>query len=114
MLFRSYVSVLERTKEIGILKSIGASKGDISSVFNAETLIIGLCAGVIGIGLTLLINIPGNAIIKAITNIPDVAKLPALGGFLLVALSCALTFVSGLIPAKVAANKDPVVALRTE
>jgi putative ABC transport system permease protein len=110
----TFVSVLERTKEIGVLKSIGASKGDIATVFNAESLTVGLAAGLIGIGITLLINIPANAIIEMLTDIPNVSKLPPVGGVLLVVLSCALTFIAGLIPSRVAANKDPVVALRTE
>jgi putative ABC transport system permease protein len=110
----TYVSVLERTKEIGILKSIGASKGDISRVFNAETLIVGLTAGLIGIGVTMLLCIPANAIIKALSDIPNVAQLPIAGAVVLVVLSCLLTLVAGLIPSKVAANKDPVLALRTE
>ncbi|MDR0818782.1 MAG: ABC transporter ATP-binding protein/permease [Oscillospiraceae bacterium] len=110
----TYVSVLERTKEIGILKSIGASKHDISGVFNAETLIVGLFAGAIGIGLTVLINIPANIIITSITNIPNVSKLPIAGAVILIVLSCLLTFIAGLIPAKSAANKDPVEALRTD
>jgi putative ABC transport system permease protein len=110
----TYVSVLERTKEIGILKSIGASKRDISGVFNAETLIVGLTAGLIGIGMTLLINIPANLIIEYVTNIHNVSQLPIAGGVILILLSCALTLIAGLIPSGVAAKKDPVVALRTD
>jgi putative ABC transport system permease protein len=110
----TYVSVLERTKEIGILKSIGASKRDIRGVFNAETLIVGLTAGLIGIGVTLLINIPANMIINYVTNIPNVSQLPIAGGVILILLSCALTLIAGLIPSGVAAKKDPVVALRTD
>lgn len=110
----TYISVLERTKEIGILRSIGASKRDISTVFNAETLIVGLTAGVIGIGLTLLLNIPVNMIIKRLTDIPNVAILPMFGALGLIAISMVLTTLAGLIPSGMAANKDPVVALRSE
>ena len=108
------ISVQERTKEIGILRSIGASKRDVSRVFNAETLIIGLGAGVIGIGLTLLLNIPINLIINHLAGIGNVAKLPVAGGIILVVISVVLTMIAGLIPAKTAAKKDPVEALRTE
>lgn len=108
------ISVQERTKEIGILRSIGASKRDVSRVFNAETLIIGLGAGVIGIGLTLLLNIPINLIINHLAGIENVAKLPVAGGIILVVISVVLTMIAGLIPAKTAAKKDPVEALRTE
>ena len=111
----TYISVLERTKEIGILRAIGASKKDISRVFNAETLTVGLCAGLIGIGSTLLLCIPINAIIHAVSGISNVsAVLPWVGGVALVLISMFLTFIAGLIPAKIAAKKDPVVALRTE
>ncbi|MCL2771838.1 MAG: ATP-binding cassette domain-containing protein [Oscillospiraceae bacterium] len=110
----TYISVLERTKEIGILRSIGAAKGDISRVFNAETLIVGFVAGLIGIGVTLLLCIPANIIIKALTKISGVAALPLLGGIALIIISMILTFIAGLIPSKMAAKKDPVVALRTE
>ncbi len=110
----TYISVLERTKEIGILRAIGASKRDISRVFNAETLIVGLAAGAIGIGLTLLLNIPINAIIYYVTDISGVAALPPVGGVALVIISMVLTLISGLIPARIAAKKDPVVALRSE
>jgi len=110
----TYISVLERTKEIGILRSIGASKRDISSVFNAETLIIGFSAGLIGIGVTILLCIPANIIIKALTDISGVAVLPVLGGILLIVVSMVLTLIAGLIPSRIAAKKDPVVALRTE
>ena len=108
------ISVQERTKEIGILRSIGASKKDVSRVFNAETLIIGLAAGVIGIGVTLLLNIPINLIINHLANIDNVSQLPPVGGAILVIISVILTMVAGLIPAKTAAKKDPVEALRTE
>ena len=110
----TYISVLERTKEIGILRSIGASKKDISRVFNAETFIIGLCAGLLGIGVTLLLNIPINMIIKAVTDISGIAKLPTVGAIILVVISMVLTIIAGLIPAKMASKKDPVEALRTE
>ena len=110
----TYISVLERTKEIGILRAIGASKKDISRVFNAETLIVGLAAGVIGIGITLLLNIPINAIIKSISGVSGIASLPVVGGIVLVVISILLTVVAGLIPSKVASKKDPVEALRSE
>lgn len=110
----TYISVLERTKEIGILRAMGASKHDISSVFNAETLIVGFSAGIIGIGITLLLLIPINAIIEHITGIAGIAVLPAAGGIILVAISMLLTFIAGLIPSRIAAKKDPVTALRTE
>jgi putative ABC transport system permease protein len=110
----TYISVLERTREIGVLRSIGASKRDISRVFNAETLIIGFTAGALGIAITALLCVPANAIIKALTDIANVAVLPPSGGVALVLISMFLTFVAGLIPSRVAANKDPVVALRTE
>ncbi len=111
----TYISVLERTKEIGILRAMGASKRDISRVFNAETLIIGLCAGLIGILFTVLICIPISLIIQGLTGIPTIAAiLPWKGAVLLVAVSMLLTVVAGLIPSRVAAKKDPVVALRTE
>lgn len=111
----TYISVLERTKEIGILRAIGASKQDISRVFNAETLIEGLIAGVIGIGLTLLLIIPINAIVQHLTGISSLgASLPVTAGAILVGISMLLTFIAGLIPSSLAAKKDPVVALRSE
>jgi putative ABC transport system permease protein len=110
----TYISVLERTKEIGILRSIGASKKDVSRVFNAETVIVGFVAGMIGIIITLLLNIPINIIIKNITDISGMSKLPVSGGVALVVISIILTFIAGLIPARVASKKDPVTALRTE
>lgn len=110
----TYISVLERTKEIGILRSIGASKKDVSRVFNAETVIVGFVAGMIGIIITLLLNIPINIIIKNITDISGMSKLPVSGGVALVVISIILTFIAGLIPARVASKKDPVIALRTE
>ena len=111
----TYISVLERTKEIGILRAIGASKRNISQVFNAETFIIGFLAGLIGIGITLLLLIPGNMIIQSIANSSDVsASLPIGGAITLIILSTVLTLIGGFIPSKKAAKKDPVVALRTE
>ncbi len=110
----TYISVLERTKEIGILRSIGASKKDISRVFNAETVIIGLVAGGLGVLITMLLNLPINTIIKALTGISGIAALPLYGAVALIAISMLLTVVAGLIPAKVAAKKDPVEALRSE
>ena len=110
----TYISVLERTKEIGILRAIGASKRDISRVFNAETLIVGFTAGALGIGVTLLLLIPINAIIKSLTDIGGLAVLPYEGAVVLVLISMFLTFIAGLIPSKIAAKKDPVTSLRTE
>ena len=110
----TYISVLERTKEIGILRAIGASKKDISRVFNAETLIIGASAGILGIAVTLLLNIPINLIIKNLTDISNISKLPVGGAIILIIISISLTIIAGLIPAKMASKKDPVEALRTE
>jgi ABC-type antimicrobial peptide transport system permease subunit len=111
----TYISVMERTKEIGVLRAIGASKRNISQVFNAETFIIGLCSGLIGVGITLLLNIPINEIIHALTDNPEIkAQLPAANAAILVVLSMLLTLIGGLIPAKQAAKKDPVIALRSE
>ena len=110
----TYISVLERTKEIGILRSIGASKKDIARVFNAETAIIGFGAGVIGILSTLLLEIPINLLLKYAAHVPAAASLPVAGGVILVVISISLTLIAGLIPARMAANKDPVEALRTE
>ena len=111
----TYISVLERTKEIGILRAIGASKRNISEVFNAETFIIGLCSGAIGVGITLLLLIPGNALIHELTETTAVnASLPAGSAAMLIALSVLLTLIGGLIPSKQAARKNPVTALRTE
>ncbi len=111
----TYISVLERKKEIGILRAIGASKRNISQVFNAETLIIGLCAGVIGIGITLLLLIPGNQIIHSVAGNNDVnARLPFVAGIILILLSTILTLIGGIIPSRKAAKEDPVAALRNE
>lgn len=110
----TYISVLERTKEIGILRAMGASKKDISRVFNAETFIVGLIAGLFGIGLTIIINIPVNMIIKSMVGISNIAHLPLNGAIILVIISMLLTIIAGLIPSKMASKKDPVIALRTE
>ena len=109
------ISVLERTKEIGILRAIGASKKDVSRVFNAETFIIGSCAGVLGILITILLCIPVNAIVQALTGFNNIkAVLPVAAAFILIGISMLLTIVAGLIPSRSAANKDPVEALRSE
>ena len=110
----TYISVLERTKEIGVLRAMGASKKDVSRVFNAETLIVGFAAGAIGILITLLLLIPINAVIAAVTDISGLAVLPFAGGSALVIISMLLTLISGLFPSRVAAKKDPVTALRSE
>ena len=111
----TYISVLERTKEIGILRAVGASKKDVSRVFNAETLIVGLGAGLIGIVVTLLLLIPINAILLHFTGLVGLeAALPPVGAVVLVAISALLTIVAGVIPSRMAARKDPVEALRTE
>ena len=110
----TYISVLERTKEIGILRSIGASKKDISRVFNAETFIVGTCAGLIGVGITCILNIFINIIIESASGIIVNAELPIIGAIVLVFISVILTVIAGLIPSRVASKKDPVIALRTE
>ena len=111
----TYISVMERTKEIGVLRAIGASKRNISQVFNAETFIIGLCSGLIGVGLTLALNVPINMIIHELTGSGDInAQLPTVSAVILVILSVILTLIGGLIPSKQAAKKDPVIALRSE
>ena len=110
----TYISVLERTKEIGILRSIGARKKDISRVFNAETIIIGFTAGIMGIGITLLFTIPINIILHRLVEISNIAKLNPLHGVMMVVISMALTLIAGFIPARIAAKRDPVIALRTE
>ena len=111
----TYISVLERTKEIGILRAIGASKRNISSIFNAETFIIGLLSGVMGIGVTMLLIIPINSLIHKLTdNVNLSAILPLNGAIILIVLAITLTLIGGLIPAKMASKKDPVEALRTE
>ena len=110
----TYISVLERTKEIGVLRSIGASKRDIKRVFNAETMIIGLVSGLLGILITLVLNVPINIIINALAGIAGVASLPVIGAISLIVISVLLTTVAGLFPASMASKKDPVIALRTE
>ena len=110
----TYISVLERIKEIGILRSVGASKTDISRVFNAETFIIGLTSGVLGIAITLLLIIPINLIIEALADIKDVAALPTSGAIILIIISILLSLIAGLIPSRIASKKDPVEALRSE
>ena len=110
----TYISVLERTKEIGILRSIGASRRDVSRVFNAETLIVGFTAGVIGILVTLGLTVIANIILGSLTGIPDIAALPPGAAVILVCISMLLTLIAGIIPSRIASRKDPVVALRTE
>ena len=110
----TYISVLERTKEIGILRAIGASKKDVSRVFNAETLIVGAAAGIIGILMTLILNIPINMIVGNLTDVKTISILPPVGGIILIIISIVLTMIAGLIPSRVASKKDPVEALRTE
>lgn len=110
----TYVSVVERIKEIGVIRSLGGRKKDVSHLFNAETFIIGLLSGAIGVGVTYLLSGIINAILESLTNIPNLAALPFYQALMMIALSVALTLISGLIPAKSAAKKDPVVALRTE
>ncbi len=108
------ISVLERTKEIGILRAIGASKRDISRVFNCETFIEGLAAGLLGVVATVILDIPVNFIIDALADIGHVAALPWQGAVILVIISVVLTLIAGIIPARAAAKKDPVEALRSE
>ena len=110
----TYISVLERTKEIGILRAIGASKKDISRVFNAETFIIGLISGLIGIGITVALNIPISMIIEDMSGVANVSSLPVAGGIVLVLITLVLTIIAGLIPSRIASKKDPVEALRSE
>ena len=110
----TYISVLERTKEIGILRSIGASKKDISRVFNAETFLIGLTSGVLGILITVLLNIPISMVVENLTGVANIASLPYAGGIILILISLILTVIAGLIPSRIASKKDPVEALRTE
>ena len=110
----TYISVLERTKEIGILRAIGASKKDVTRVFNAETLIEGFISGIIGIVVTILINIPASMIVENLFGVPNIAKLPVIGGIILVIISVLLTVFAGLVPSRMASKKDPVEALRSE
>ena len=110
----TYISVIERTKEIGILRAIGASKKDISRVFNAETIIIGFVSGLMGIIITILLNIPINIIIKNVVGISNISSLPVIGAISLIIINMLLTLIAGLIPSRVASKKDPVEALRVE
>ena len=110
----TYISVLERTKEIGILRAIGASKRDVSRVFNAETFIIGLVAGLLGVGITALLDIPINMVIERVAGVANLAAVPVGAGAALTLVSVLLTLVGGLIPSRIAAKKDPVAALRSE
>lgn len=110
----TYISVLERTKEIGILRAMGTSKNDVSKIFNAETFIEGLVAGLLGVGITVLLNIPINIIIEKVTGISGIATLPLNGGIILIIISVILTVIAGLVPSKIAAKKDPAVVLRSE
>ncbi|MBS7359792.1 MAG: ABC transporter ATP-binding protein/permease [Oscillospiraceae bacterium] len=110
----TYISVLERTKEIGILRAMGASKKDVGRVFNAETAVVGFAAGLIGILCTLVLEIPLNLLLKYVAHIPAQASLPILGGIILIVISVGLTLIAGLIPSRIASKKDPVEALRTE
>ena len=110
----TYISVLERTKEIGILRAIGASKKDISRVFNAETIIEGTISGILGIVVTIILNIPINMLIKHLVGISNISKLPVTGAIVLIIISIFLTFIAGLIPSRFASKKDPVEALRSE
>ena len=110
----TYISVLERTKEIGILRAIGASKKDISHVFNAETFIIGLTSGCMGILITILLNLPISMVVENLTGVAHIASLPWQGGVILVLISLVLTVIAGLIPSGIASRKDPVEALRSE
>ena len=111
----TYISVLERTKESGILRAIGASKRNVSQVFTAETFIIGLCSGLIGVGTAYLLLIPGNAIIHALLGTTDVnAYLPVSSALILIVLSVVLTLIGGVFPSRAAAKQDPVTSLRSE
>ena len=110
----TYISVLERTKEIGILRAIGASKKDISRVFKAETIIEGLIAGLLGIGIALFISLPINLIVSSLAHIEKIARLPFESAIFLILLSIGLNVLAGHIPSKMASKKDPVIALRSE
>lgn len=110
----TYISVLERTKEIGVLRALGARKRDISRVFNAETLIVGLCSGLLGIGIAELLTIPANAIIEQMSGLANVAQLNPMHALILILISMSLTLIGGFLPARFASKKDPVEALRSE
>ena len=110
----TYISVLERTKEIGVLRAIGASKKDIKHVFTAESLIIGFISGALGLVITMVLDLPISLIINHLAGIANVAVLPWGGALILLVLSCLLTFIAGLIPARIASKKDPVDCLRSE
>ena len=110
----TYISVLERTKEIGVLRALGARKKDIARVFNAETVLIGLCSGLLGILIARLLIFPANAIIKNLSGLADVAKMNPIHAIILISVSILLTLIGGYIPAKIASRKDPVDSLRTE
>ena len=110
----TYISVLERTKEIGVLRSIGASKGNVASVFNAEALLIGFASGLLGIVIAMLLNLPINAILLKLTGVAIKVKLPAFSALILMLISMVLTTIAGFIPSRIASKKDPVVALRSE
>ena len=110
----TYVSVVERTKEIGVLRSIGARKKDIRHVFNAESFIVGLCSGIIGVAVAYLLELVVNAVLLPLTGIAGLAALPVTSAVIMLVISVVLTLISGLIPASAAAKRDPVVALRTE
>ena len=110
----TYISVLERKKEIGILRAIGARKKDISRVFNAEAIIEGFSAGVLGIVVTIIISLITNAIVQHVTNIESIMRLPIIAAIILILISVFLTFIAGLVPSKIASKKDPVIALREE
>jgi hypothetical protein len=110
----TYISVLERTKEIGVLRALGASKGDVSKIFNAETFIEGLISGLLGIGVTLALSIPINSVVSSSLNVDNISQLSPQNAIVLIALSVVLTLIAGLIPSRLAAKKDPAVALRSE
>ena len=110
----TYISVIERTKEIGVLRSVGASKKDVKRVFTAESFLIGLSSGLLGVIVAGVLTIPINIVLSSVAGISGVAMLPIVGAVILVAISVLLTFIAGLIPARIAAKKDPVVALRAE